>query len=362
MVSRRPALLTLAALVLTLLLAACGGKGGSFSANNGPSGASTVDVQTNPKERLYVLDGDGFSEIIGGRHQLILAPPPQSFIYDASISRDGEQLAVAIQLPPQTGVESSEYNFGVDLYVNAAGSTQLTQLVQHQRTGEIVSRPNWVPGGKQIIFADYGRKDDGTSDLHIETIDVDTGQRQRLIDNAIEPALSPDGRMLAYVAIDQTTGAENLALRDLSTGESDLIISDRSLVNVSAIAWSPDGKRLAFASADPVTAPEQPAFVPTPITTSIPGTEPGAAATPPAASQLAHPTLADAWVVNLDGSGLARLTDLGDASLSLAWSADNQTIYALGDTGFWRIDAKTGHLDHLGEGVLAGRVQTVISN
>ena len=367
MVSRRPRLLTIPALILAVVLTACGGKGASGASTPGAasSGSTNVNVQTNPKERLYVLDGAGFSEIVNGKHQLILAPPPEAFIYDASLSRDGQQLAVAIQLPPQQGVEPSQYNFGVDLYVNAPGSTQLTMIVKHQRTGEIVSRPNWLPGGKQLIFADYGRNDDGSSDLHIETVDVATGERKRLIDNAIEPALSPDASMLAYVAIDQTTGAENLAVRDLATGQSHLIISDRSLVNVSAIAWSPDGKRLAFASADPVTTPnaDQVPFIPTPLSTSVPGANPASpASTPPAVSQLAHPTLADAWVVNLDGSGLAKRTDLGDASLSLAWSADDLNIYALGSTGFWRLNSNTGQLDHLGDGVLAGRVQTIISN
>ncbi len=366
MVSRRPRLLTIPVLILVVVLTACGGKGTAGTASTPgtgtSSGSTNVNVQTNPRERLYVLDGDGFSEIVNGKHQLILAPPPEAFIYDASISRDGQQLAVAIQLPPQQGVEPSQYNFGVDLYVNAPGSTQLTMIVKHQRTGEIVSRPNWLPGGKQLVFADYGRNDDGSSDLHIETVDVATGQRQRLIDNAIEPALSPDAKSLAYVAIDQTTGAENLAVRDLATGESHLIISDRSLVNVSAIAWSPDGKRLAFASADPVTAPNanQVPFIPTPLATSVSGsTSPG---TTPPVSRLAHPTLADAWVVNLDGSGLTKRTDLADASLSLAWSADDVSIYALGSTGFWRIDSNTGAKDHLGDGVLAGRVQTIISN
>ena len=67
-------------------------------------------------------------------------------------------------------------------------------------------------------------------------------------------------------------------------------------------------------------------------------------------------------MVDLDGSGLQKLTDLGDSSLSLAWSADDRTIYALGDTGFWRIDSSSGHIDRIGNGVLAGRVQTVISH
>jgi dipeptidyl aminopeptidase/acylaminoacyl peptidase len=357
MVSRGPRLSSpplLLALALVLVVAACGG--GSKAPPATGSTSASLNVTTSPKERLYVLDGDGFSEVVGGKHNLILAPPPQSFIYDASISRDGQQLAVAIQLPPTQGETQSQYDFGVDLYVNAAGSTQLNLLVKHQRTGEIVSRPNWLPGGKQLIFADYGRLADGTADLHIETVDVTTGERKRLLDNAIEPALSPDAKSLAYVAIDPTNGAEELSLYDLATGASRLVVSGQNLVNVSSLAWSPDGKRLAFASADLVTAP-----VPAPPAPTV--------AAPPAASnlqspalELMHPTLADAWVVNLDGTGLAKRSDLGDSSLSLAWSADDVSLYALGDTGFWRINADTAAIDHLGDGVLAGRVQTIIAN
>jgi Tol biopolymer transport system component len=110
--------------------------------------------------------------------------------------------------------------------------------------------------------------------------------------------------------------------------------------NVGNIVWSPDGSRIAFAAADPISL-----------------------TLPPAGAPLAaiHPTLRDVWLVGVDGSGLKRRTELADGTLALAWSVDGVTIYALGDTGFWRFPVDAGELARIGEPVLTGRVQVLQS-
>lgn len=82
---------------------------------------------------------------------------------------------------------------------------------------------------------------------------------------------------------------------------------------------------------------------------------------PASGTAVVHPTLRDVWVVGADGSGLRRVSDLGDATLSLAWAADGRHVYAHGSTGFWRIDTAGGGVEQLGKGDLAGRVQTLIA-
>jgi Tol biopolymer transport system component len=111
--------------------------------------------------------------------------------------------------------------------------------------------------------------------------------------------------------------------------------------NVANLAWSPDGARIAFAAADPISL-------------RAPGGRIGATA-------YVHPTLRDVWLANLDGTGIQRLTELADSTLSLAWSADNVHLYAIGDTGFWRIDTTSAELELLGDANLAGRVQVLLT-
>jgi hypothetical protein len=50
-----------------------------------------------------------------------------------------------------------------------------------------------------------------------------------------------------------------------------------------------------------------------------------------------HPTGFDVWFVSIDGTGLARIADLGDADPSLAFSADGSRLYVLGVSGLYRV-------------------------
>ncbi len=317
----------------------CSGGGGSDPATLAPGSTveATTALSTTPGERLFLLDDPGLYELKGEDRKLLLARPDQSFIYDSAVSRDGTDIAVAIQGPPKQ--TEAGYDFGVDLFVSLDGR-DLIDIAKHERIGETMSRPNWLPDGEHLIFAVLGRKASGDVDLRIEEIDVKTAKRTRLIDNAVEPSLSPDGSQLAYVSYDGQTGAEIIMIRDLATGaDHPLLPPDQIMSNVANIAWSPDQSRLVFAASDPITS-------------MAPGVGRIGAA-------LTHPTLRDVWFANLDGTGLHRLTEIADSSLSLAWSGDNRNVYAIGDTGFWKVDTTDGEMELLGKGNIAGRVQTL---
>lgn len=69
--------------------------------------------------------------------------------------------------------------------------------------------------------------------------------------NEADPALSPDGRRLAYVERDFATGRASLVVRDLVDGQT-MRVSDADSID-RAPAWSPDGRRLAFARLTPAS-------------------------------------------------------------------------------------------------------------
>ncbi len=101
--------------------------------------------------------------------------------------------------------------------------------------------PALSPDGKQVAFVALG-------DLHVAP--VGGGAPANLTrDGAVEadPAWSPDGSRLVYSS-DKGGGLPQLWIRDLATGQ------DRQLTNLDVqplgAAWSPDGSRIAFIDVD----------------------------------------------------------------------------------------------------------------
>ncbi len=100
--------------------------------------------------------------------------------------------------------------------------------------------PVWMPDGGSLVFTS---EREGTGAIF--RVHLDDGRVERLSktnDRAIMPAVSPDGRHVAYAVA--TARGFQIALLDLATGE------ERQLTQVDGgacrPAWSPDGRRLAY--------------------------------------------------------------------------------------------------------------------
>lgn len=80
-------------------------------------------------------------------------------------------------------------------------------------------------------------------------IDAATGKQTKLVDNAFNPAYSPDGRQLAFDAA--WAGARRIWISDAEGGNPRQLTSDSSeAVAHAEPSWSPDGKRLVFRRID----------------------------------------------------------------------------------------------------------------
>jgi len=288
------------------------------------------ELGNEPGPRFLVTGARGLSERGGQREKLIVQFDDGAFVLDPAISADGKKLAFAVQ-HPATADSQGKVDFGSDLWISNRDGSGRKELLRHSAPGEFISRPNWLPNGKQIVFDVRGTKQDGQPDLRVESLDLDTMARQRLAADAVEPALHPDGKTLAYVSINPRTQHEQLMVADITTGQAKPLTSaDATQVYNIELAWSPDGEWLAWGAADPtVKAP-----------TGSGGLR--------AATATLHPFLQDVWVIKRDGTGLKRLADIGESQPSLAWSADSQYVYALGSTNFWRLHLADGAKEIIG--------------
>lgn len=110
--------------------------------------------------------------------------------------------------------------------------------------GEAMPALGAAPGGDAVLY-DVS----STSALkEIWSAPLDGGRSQKVTDGR-RPAVSPDGRRLAYVAGDPVLGDVAVAVRDLASGETQewpATAGDGEVVDIAALSWAGDSTRLAL--------------------------------------------------------------------------------------------------------------------
>jgi TolB protein len=277
--------------------------------------------------------GDDFAENL---RQITFSQVGADFQPD--ISRDGQWIAFA----------STQHSASADLYIKTIGSHAVTRLTNDP--GQDIM-PTFSPDGRRIAFASNR---DGSWDIFV--MSVGGGQPIQLTEgesHELHPTWSPDGKHLAFCRLNPASNKWEIWVIDaMHTGVArylghglfprwsptgDTIAFQKSrdrddrffavwtidfvqgeAINPTEIAsspvaafinptWSPDGARLAFAS--------------------IPNPEGGVG------SELgARPTNADIWMVEMNGSGRARLTGGQFVNLMPVWAPDWR-LYFVSDRG-----------------------------
>ena len=181
-------------------------------------------------------------------------------VYDETFVRHWDTWA-------EPGVRSRIFTFPlVDGRPQGSGTPVMGAL-----TGDSPSKPfggaeelAWSRDGRTLYFTmrEGGRSEANSTNLDIYSVAADGSGPPRNLTAANRamdtgPAVSPDGRWLAYTAMARPTyeaDRQVVQLRNLATGETRALTADWDR-SVNSIAWAPDGRSLYVTAGDTLDTP-----------------------------------------------------------------------------------------------------------
>jgi dipeptidyl aminopeptidase/acylaminoacyl peptidase len=215
----------------------------------------------------------------------------------------------------------------------------------------LVSDPQLSPDGRRIAFVVTTLSDARDEYLaNIWVVDVDGGAPRRFTAGPrrdLEPRWSPDGTRLAFLSERAPREKLQLYVMPADGGEPTTLTALDN--GVASVAWSPDGSRLAFVSPvggqrEPQSEDERRKSRPARVITSLKYRLNG--------EGFVYDRRPHVFVVALDGTAPAQLTDGDFIDADPAWAPDGQSIvfvsarHAERDeddaSDLWRVSLKGG--------------------
>lgn len=290
---------------------------------------------------VYVNDAGFFwYEPSTGNRQPLAPLPARTFAGAPAVSPDGKRVVYSLNDAEKS---AQKHDNGTDLYIMDADGKNARPLVEHGQVGSWLGEPTWTPDGKSVYFT---RRDAHGAET-VERVDVASGKSQVVLQDAATPTISPDGQHIAYLKTDPQAFTQDLWVSNLDGSEARRLLGDPEFTSLVAPRFAPDSQRIVFVA---VGGPDRPSVDRPKAARFNPLAWLG-----PAVAE-AHAVPYNLWTVNVDGSGITRLTnDLEIDSPVTAWSPDGKWLAFMGDLGMYLIDAKDGkQLRYLGKEFAVG--------
>ena len=337
-------LVTLVLLTAALVLGCSrgGGAGPSSQGDQAQTGAARADgrLALVRDQRLLVRSGNG-------EEQQLLRTPPNTFPAFPVWSPDGKRIAF-VQSALFFGQANTDWGGDIYLIDAAGGDPQL--LFKHDQPGVTVQGLAWTPDGTALLFGyQLTLIKDGKFEgqvQRIERLDIATGNRTRLIDDAMLPSLTRDGTRLAYMKQDSMGKGGLFVSGPDGSGAEQVLELGTKFVGVLGPRLAPDGSAIAFAA------------VVVPGSGGLPREDKGPRAVlrwllPRAAE--AHGFPMDVWKVNVADSAVTQLTKLNEDEPYPTWSPDGRTITVFATGGLYQMNADGSNLKKVGQGAFGGQ-------
>jgi len=329
-----------------------------------------------PRTILLVASLTAVTVAVGA--MLLAGSGGQTPVVSPAPSASAAASAVASAIPsPSVSPGPSPYPLAAgEAWIVLAGAENQVVLIRPDGSGRhdipisgaaVADTPVWSPDGSRLVFQGSGDRGsqlwvidaDGTN-LH-QLTPTPAGCPDGLCTEAVNPAWSPDGRTIAYIAPEHQSSIFTrtaLMLIDVATGTTTELYST-SDSGFGRPTWSPDGATIAFEIVHYAGQPESTAVKDSVIATIDARSPGGTPRTITKPAQLAgypawHPSEdlivfrtnrlnndtqkmlddtvpSDVYTMHSDGSGQTQVTKNavgGDAVRAPSWTPDGRILYS----------------------------------
>jgi hypothetical protein len=135
------------------------------------------------------------------------------------------------------------------LYVMGADGSGMRALWKPEQG--LLGLPTWAPDGQSLLIAANGLEGEqggGGRQLQVLRLDLATGARKALLADALDPALSRDGKQLAYLKLSQDGYTMSLMVAVPDGSGARELIGGQDFQGFYAPRFSPDGKHIVVAA------------------------------------------------------------------------------------------------------------------
>jgi Tol biopolymer transport system component len=254
---------------------------------------------------------------------------------DPAWSPDGRLIAYSYT-PPLTAARGPGGMLPLpvtDIWVMGADGSEPRLLLEHPAPGSGYETPVWAPDGASlyVTYSELIMESNIVRDqlLELASVPLDGqgkgGARRTVAPRGTWPALSPDGKRLAFLSSEPQGQA--LVVCDADGQNARPLVPTGQMEGLAAPRFSPDGRQIVFSAIAPMA--------PLPTTTPIPGRGPLAGP----ARALAHGLPMDLYLIDVGGGAPRRLTQLGEDNPAAVWAPDGRRLSLLSGGGLYVLNA-----------------------
>lgn len=232
------------------LLAACGDGGETaVTPQTEFTGGSLFYILQEPRRQSLMRYDLATDSVVP-----LFEVPMNAWISHMAASPDGSQ--IALTYAPSPGENEIQFGYSSLYLLLADGRSEPRLLIERSAEQELFFNPTWSPDGTRLYYSHVRPVDEATFTFstNLEQLEVASGEVTVVAEDGIWPRVSPDGRSLAYVHIDQDSLVAELVLAEADGSNPTILVPREQFLTLDAPFFSADGQWLYFSAVSEQTS------------------------------------------------------------------------------------------------------------